>query len=71
MRMYVPLSVEEFNRLIESARVERRPPREQAAVLIARALGLMDDTTGQRTPRRARRAPVYQLPKGARDHEES
>jgi hypothetical protein len=69
MRMYVPLSVEEFNRLIESARAERRPPREQAAVLIARALGLMDDSTGQPTTRRMRRTQLYQVSQGGRDNE--
>jgi hypothetical protein len=70
MRMYVALSVEEFDRLRESARAERRPLRDQAAVLISRALGLMDDTTAQHEPRRARRAPVSQLPQGGPEREE-
>ena len=38
MRLFVPLTRDEFDRLHEMARVERRRPQEQAAILIARAL---------------------------------
>ncbi len=40
MRLFVPLTREEFDRLKEVARTERRRPQEQAAVLIAQSLGV-------------------------------
>ncbi len=38
MRLFVPLTRDEFDRLRDLARVERRRPQEQAAVLLTRAL---------------------------------
>lgn len=36
--LYVPLTPDEYDRLRDLARTERRPLRDQAAVLLARAL---------------------------------
>lgn len=38
MRLFVPLTRDEFDRLRHLARTERRRPQEQAAVLLTRAL---------------------------------
>lgn len=38
MRIFVPLTRDEWERLLELARAERRRPQEQAAVLIAASL---------------------------------
>ena len=45
MRLYVPLSRAEFDQLLERARAERRRPQDQAAVLLAAALGVAPSTT--------------------------
>jgi len=48
MRLYVPLRRDEFDQLTALARVERRRPQDQAAVLIERALAaneLASDST--------------------------
>ncbi len=37
--LYVPLTTDEFDRLRDLARAERRPLRDQAAMLLAQALG--------------------------------
>ena len=39
MRLFVSLTREEFDALAELARAERRRPQDQAAALLARALG--------------------------------
>jgi hypothetical protein len=38
MRVFVDLTRDEFTRLIDLAEAERRPTRQQAAVLVARGL---------------------------------
>ncbi len=38
MRLFVPLTRDEFDRLREMARAERRRPQEQAAVILTSAL---------------------------------
>jgi hypothetical protein len=38
MRLYVPLTRTEFDRLREVAQAERRRPQDQAAVILAQAL---------------------------------
>ena len=38
MRLFVPLTREEFDRLRELAREQRRRPQDQAAVLLAQSL---------------------------------
>ena len=38
--LYVPLTTDEFDRLRDLARAERRPLRDQAAVLLAQALNI-------------------------------
>lgn len=50
MRLYVPLRKSEFEQLVALARLERRRPQDQAALLIARALP-SDDPAGQVDPR--------------------
>ncbi len=40
MRLYIPLTKTEFERLRDLAWAERRSPRDHAALLIARSLGL-------------------------------
>jgi hypothetical protein len=40
MRLYVPLTRTEFDRLRDLALSERRRPQDQAAVLLARALAV-------------------------------
>ncbi|MGE3600617.1 MAG: hypothetical protein AB7N70_34255 [Dehalococcoidia bacterium] len=44
MNIYVPLRTDEYERLQELARVERRPVKLQAAYLIACSLGLTEQT---------------------------
>ena len=39
MRLSISLTREEFDHLVERARAERRRPRDQAAYLLATALG--------------------------------
>jgi hypothetical protein len=39
-RLYIPLTVAEFARLRELAWAQRRSPRDHAAVLLVRALGM-------------------------------
>lgn len=39
MRLFVPLTREEFGALLRLARAERRRPQDQVAVLLSRALG--------------------------------
>jgi hypothetical protein len=51
--IYVPLSRETKERLVELARQERRHPRDQAAILLERALGqTIIDVTPREAPRR-------------------
>lgn len=38
MRLFVPLTREEFERLSTLAQVERRRPQDQAAILLSRSL---------------------------------
>ena len=38
MRLYVPLTRDDFERLLDQARQERRRPQDQASVLLSRAL---------------------------------
>ncbi len=38
MRLYVPLTADEFDRLLAFAHAERRRPQDEAAVLLAHAL---------------------------------
>lgn len=52
MKLYVPLRRDEFDRLAELARAERRRPQDQAAVLLEKALnhnadGVSDDLRGR------------------------
>ena len=42
MRLFVPLTRDEFDRLLQLARNERRRPQEQAAILITRTLTSLD-----------------------------
>lgn len=51
--LYVPLTTDEYDRLCNLARAERRPLRDQAAVLLARALSfeqLSSPTIGHAFP---------------------
>ncbi|MDQ6834026.1 MAG: hypothetical protein M3008_11560, partial [Chloroflexota bacterium] len=42
MKVYVPLTIDEQRRLLELAKRERRRPQDQAAILIAQGLGVVD-----------------------------
>lgn len=54
--LYVPLTTDEFDRLRDLARAERRPLRDQAAVLLARALAF--EQISVRTTDRTHSAPT-------------
>jgi hypothetical protein len=58
MRLYVPLTLAEFDQLRDVAAAERRPLRDQAAVLLAKALKCHERAQrAARTPRTAASAP--------------
>ncbi len=42
VKIYVPLTTDEQNRLLELARREKRRPQDQASVLIAQGLAVVD-----------------------------
>jgi len=56
MRLFVPLTGNEFDRLLQLARDERRRPQEQAAILIARTLTSLD--TAPATPNSVTETPT-------------
>jgi hypothetical protein len=47
MRLYVPLTQEEFDRLLAFARAERRRPQDQAALFLSWALGAEQSSSVQ------------------------
>lgn len=48
--LYVPLAPDAVEKLADRARLERRTPQEQAAVILEESLGLRSRATGERTP---------------------
>lgn len=50
MRLFVPLTRDELDRLSDLARQERRRPQEQAAVLLSRALDDRDTRNRETLP---------------------
>jgi hypothetical protein len=49
-RLFVPLTRDEFDRLQRQAFEDRRRPRDQAAFLIAKALGRVDEANRANMP---------------------
>jgi hypothetical protein len=64
MRLYVPLSHREYTALAQLAYEERRRPQDQAAVLVAHALGVGAATSSPPTPESGPEgiAPTGELP---------
>lgn len=56
VKVFVPLTAAEFERLVKLAQQERRLPRDQAAVLLARALGSEEEEETQEKPAAERMA---------------
>ena len=51
MRLFVPLTRAEFDRLSALAQAERRRPQDQAAVLLTRLLASLDSPDHRLSPR--------------------
>jgi hypothetical protein len=57
MRLFVPLTRDEFDRLLELARAERRRPQDQAALILARTLTDAEPQRDQTPPTVDERSP--------------
>jgi hypothetical protein len=66
-RLYIPLTAAEFARLRELAWAQRRSPRDHAAVLLVRALGMKQPSgpaTDHAVPPSASASSLSALPSG-------